>query len=208
MRIRSVFFRHIKIGFATFVLLFSCDDSFALDSRIQFSGYIDKIIEVETERATGLDALYVSNGGFDNLQISYSTQNKDVTWMRFSNLGGGYAEIINDVAYIDNKSVLKNVSGDCGYIIKDGDRNYIFWIIDYSKNPLRINSVELSSLQDCNSITLDINGEGEALNFYSINGKKEILSRDIKIEYLSLKWDEENQRYNQVNVEEKRLSYK
>lgn len=203
MRISNVFSRYNK-GFATFIVLFGCGSSYALDSRIQFSGNIDKIIEVDAERSTGLDALYISNGGFEDLQISYSTQNRDVEWLRFSNLGGGYAETVKDVDFIDNKSILKNVSGDSGYIIKDGERNYIFWIIDYSKNPLIINSVELSPEQDCNSVVLDINGEGDALTYFTINGRKELLSRDIKIEYLSLEWNEENQRYDQIKIEEER----
>lgn len=154
-----------------------------------------------------------SSTGLDELCVVYSSQNAKVSfpassagavkWSRYSNLGGGYAEeITTGVSYAGGMSTLDKVEGDMGYIIETGGRQFCFWVVDYSKHPFSVSSINESAEKDCSLCMLDVDGVGEEIVYYGINGRRFALDREIKLTYRSLEADHENTTFTETVVEE------
>lgn len=166
-------------------------------SLLSFEGNTYKVIDIDAEKNTGLNKIYVLNGT-EGVTVSYNAVNgTSVRWYRYSNLGGGYAEEITDIDYDGQVSRLSKLEGDMGYIIEDGDTSYYFWIVDYSRHVFHISSVTPADQQACDSETLDVTGTGEAIHYYTINGQQRVLSREIEVTYYSLEWDNSASAYVQ-----------
>lgn len=135
------------------------------------------------------------------VSVSYvSTSSSAAKWYVFGNSGGAYATPVEGVVNEGNKSTLSNPTGNAGYIIEDGDRKYYFWLVDYSAYGLAINSISPSSGQECDATIIDIDGKGEAINYYTLNGRRETLSRDITVEYTTLQRDDEAHAFKETRV--------
>lgn len=170
----------------------------AATASLQFEGSDREVIRVAAENATGLDAIYVA-WSVDNITASYQTQGGDAPkWYRYSTLGGGYAEEVTDVTYSSGISTLRNVEGDMGYIVEDGDRRYYFWITDYSKHLCELRGLTTATEMQCDYTTLLLEGEAGPIHFYGINGRRYDLSRDLKLNYQNLEWEEANELYAQT----------
>lgn len=181
----------------TLSLLFSSISAFAYDVR--FDGASKKVIEVETEKNTGLDAIFVAYSTKEISQIEISGINGTVIDVeRYSNLGGGYAEEI-PFSSSNGSITIQNPQGNMGYIVKSGNGNYCFWLVDYSSDPLNLEGVTLDSEQECENTGLHINGRGGEIHYYTIDGRQRILSREIELTYYSLEWDKEQTMFSQVD---------
>ncbi len=169
----------------------------ASGDRLVFEGLSLPAIGVEAPANTGLDMLYVCYNTNDS-SVKFPTQNPDTKWYRYSNLGGGYAEeITTGISYSDGFSVLESPQVDMGYIIEDGDRRAYFWIVGYSDKRLTLKSVRAAAEQDCDFSVLEVDGKGEPLHYFTINGQQKVLSRDIEVTYNTLTFDEEHLQYIQ-----------
>ena len=172
-------------------------------NALEFSGNSFAPIEVNPESNTGLEAIYVldSTAG---IRASYtSTSGGSITWKRFSNLGGGFAE---DVAYTTNGNTtsIALAAGDMGYIIEDNGRQHCFWIVDYSQHHLSLGSLTPADERDCGRQVLDFTGNADEIVYYTINGRRVTLSRDLELTYSTLVFDDTNFVYNTVETS---LSY-
>lgn len=191
----------IKVAMlATSAGCFAIGSAYAKSAQLQINNSKLKPIEITPEKNTGLDAIFVLNGVVNVSAVWTAQSTGNVTWYKFSNLGGAFAEEIQNVSIEGNKYTLDSLQGDMGYIIKDGDSYYYFWIVDYSQQSFEINSVTAAETQDCDATILDISGYAPAIHFYTINGRQDTLDREIKVEYNTLVWDEENMRYNQEDI--------
>ena len=178
--------------------LFSAGICSAAD--ISFKGTSKKVIDIEPEKDTGLDEIYVLYN-MEGVSISYNSSSSSIPkWYRYSNLGGGYAEEISDIDYSDGVSTLHNPSGDMGYIIEDNDSRTYFWIVDYSQHQLRLNSVTPSSTQECETTILDVDADASAIHYYTINGRQMTLDRELKVTYDNLEWNEDSRQYIQQEI--------
>lgn len=179
-----------------------CLSSFAalFPSNLQFDGGALQAIEITPDKNTGLDKLYVLYR-MDGVSVSYhSSSSSPVKWYIFGNTGGAFAVPVEDIVYEGTKSTLKSPKGNAGYIIEDGDKRYYFWLIDYSAYGLVLNSITPSDEQDCDNTIIDIDGKGESINYYTINGRRETLSRDIILEYSTLQWDDETHNFKEIII--------
>ncbi len=167
-------------------------------SLLSFEGNTYKVIDIDAEKSTGLNKIYVLNDikGVSAIYTASGDSNS-VRWYRYSNLGGGYAEEITNVEHDGNIYRLATLEGDMGYIIEDGETSYYFWIVDYSRHTFHISNVSAAAQQDCDSETLDVSGSGEAIHYYTINGQPRVLSREIEVTYYNLKWDTATSSYIQ-----------
>ncbi len=166
-------------------------------AELRFEGNQESVIDIEPEKSTGLDKIYVVSS-MSGISISFnSTADSRPTWYRYSNLGGGYAEQIGNISYNGSISTLSDPEGDMGYIIENGDNRAYFWIVDYSKHELKLNSVAAASVQECESTILDVDASADAIHYYTVNGRQMTLDRDIKITYDNLIWDDESKQYRQ-----------
>lgn len=169
----------------------------AANDRLTFEGLSLPAIGVEPPQNTGLDMVYVCYDTTDS-SVKFPTSNPQTKWYRYSNLGGGYAEEITEgITYESGFSILQNPASDMGYIIEDTDRRAYFWIIGYKGKRLTLRKAEAAPEQDCDYSILDVEGEGEALHYFTINGQQRTLSRDIEVRYHTLTFDSDRLQYIQ-----------
>lgn len=170
----------------------------AMAADLNFSTSSPKPISITPDKNTGLDKIYVLYD-MDNVSVSYRSNSDKVKWYQYDNLGGGYAEEVSST-YNNGISMLDKPVGDKGYIVEDGDRRYYFWIVDYSSKRFVLHSVEYSPDSGCDETILDIDCEAAPIIYYTINGQRRTLDRNIRIDYLNLTWDKENEIFQQGNV--------
>lgn len=167
---------------------------------IKFSGNTLKAIEVTPPSNTGLNSIFVINN-VEGVSMTYeATSTGDVRWMRFSNLGGAFAEEINDIKVEGKNYTLESFEGDMGYIIYDGEKCTYFWIINYMSHPFKINSIIPSEESNCDATVLKVDGSAEPIHYFTINGRQETLGRDITVDYNSLIWNESQSQYEFENI--------
>ncbi len=166
---------------------------------LSFSGNSLRPVSVNPDKNTGLDKIYVLYS-VDGVSASIRTSSSKVTWYRYSSLGGGYAEEVGSTLQ-NGVSTLAQLEGDMGYIIEDGDSRYYFWIVDYGPKRCNLRSVKMSSESGCDDTILDIDGDAEPLVYYTINGQRKVLSRDIQVDYLNINWDQDSESFLQSETQ-------
>ncbi|MDE5790069.1 MAG: gliding motility-associated C-terminal domain-containing protein [Muribaculaceae bacterium] len=173
----------------------------AFGYNVKFEGASKKVVEVATDKNTGLDAVFVgyTTKEISKIEISGITGTV-IDVEKYSNLGGGYAEEI-PFTFSGGTIIIENPQGNLGYIVKTENGNYCFWLVDYSTDPLKLEGVLLDSEQECETTALHITGKGGEIHYFTINGQQRTLSREIKLRYSTLEWDEEQYIFSQVNEE-------
>lgn len=163
-----------------------------------FYGGSKEIISLVPERNTGLDVVYIV---YDMSAISSVKVNVagDVSISRYSNLGGGFAEPV--AFHIDGDyAVIDKPEGDMGYIVQSQGKASYFWIVDYTQHMLSLGSVHSAPSQTCDDTQIMIEGEGSPIYYYSIDGRRCELTRDIEVKYDNLEWSDDADNFNQVTV--------
>lgn len=178
-----------------------------LNAAITFSGTSREVITVTPEASTGLNALYVIDG-LNGVAANYTASSDSrVTWYRYSNLGGGYAEEIQGVTRSGRVySLPLTGTTDMGYIIEEGTTRTYFWIVDYSGHRLQISSLDIPAEQECDMTTLIPAGSGDKITYYSITGAPKELDREITLSYNSLEFSRDDENYLPKNMTQS-LSY-
>ncbi|MCM1290666.1 MAG: gliding motility-associated C-terminal domain-containing protein [Prevotella sp.] len=173
-----------------------------------FSGNSKEVIVISPEKSTGIDEIYVTWGGGENLDASFQySGSESPRWYRYSNLGGGFAEEVSGVENVSGKSTLRNITPGYGYIIESGDRRYYYYLLDYSSHPLRLESIQGSSESDCTATYLTVSGEGSPLVYYTINGQQKSLDREIRLLYDTEEWDESSNSFQRVSAEKSIVNF-
>ena len=179
---------------------------FAAMAQIAFTGNDRDIFEVTPDNNTGLKKIYVLHDT-EGVGMSYrATSMNPVTWFTYGEGGGGYAQELLNV--IDDPSdpyvsSIAQVEPERGYIIEEGTTRHYIWVTDYSRYPLHLATIEADEDGDCNTVTLHVEGSGNDIPYYTITGARRILSRDLKLSYNNLLWDDEgddegeNEDYNE-----------
>lgn len=172
-------------------------------SQLVWNGSEKPVISVAVPSVTGLDEVCVADG-LTGLAVSFpATSASKIKWFRYSNLGGGYAEeITTGISFANGKSVLNKIDGDMGYIVETAGQQYCFWVVDYSRHRLLLSSINESAERDCSFLTLDVNGNGEEIVYYGINGRRFTLDRDLKLSYRTLTEDFENITFVELQCED------
>lgn len=180
----------------------------SLTSAISFNGGISRdVITVTPETSTGLNSVYVIYD-LNGVTAQYTaSSDAKVTWYRYSNLGGGYAEEISGITKAGrNYSYTLTGTGDMGYIIEEGTTRIYFWVVDYSNHRFNISGLDISPEQECDMTTLIPSGTGDKITYYSITGVPKELDRDIRLTYNTLEYSQDNDNYLQ-KVETKSMPY-
>lgn len=173
----------IAIGFAVIA-------SISVHAQLSFDGAAYETVAVSPAASTGLEKVYVVNNAL-GMSISYSTGTA-VKWSRFSANGAAYAEELGTATSIELSA------DDCGYIAETEGRAHYYWVVNYANHHLAINSVTPSAEQaDCMRTQLDIDGSGDRITYYTINGRPEELSREIELSYNTLVYDADAAVYQQ-----------
>lgn len=163
--------------------------------NISVTGSSKDAIIINPESSTGLTAVVVvyNVAEVDELLVS-GLDTSTATVQKFSNLGGGYAQEI-PFTIGDGYILVAHPEGDMGYIFSDGSISYYFWLVNYADKVFKINSVSSYPEQECENTKIEVQGEGAPIHYYSINGRQCTLSRDIKVGYQNLVWDDDQKMY-------------
>ena len=175
-----------------------------VNAQVAFTGdESHKIFEEVPAKNTGLDMVYVLYDSQQNrMQYTAGSSNATVKWYKFGATGGAYAEEITSIERNGNVSVLKSVIPNSGYIIEENTNRKYVWVVNYADYRLRVNSIEAVNDGDCSSATLYVQGEGDAIVYYSINGARKVFDRKLKLIYNNLVWNETDLMWNSETQEE------
>lgn len=171
-----------------------------LSATLVFTGNAHKLIVEKPEASTGLTDIFVLYST-DGVTASYTAKSSSVRWLKYSNLGGGYAEEVAPDVNGDVYSIPLSAD-DMGYIIEDGDSRYYCWVVNYSKHLAVFNSLGFSADQDCDRARLRLDGDASRIQYFTINGQPKDLSRALTLSYSTLEYDEATEEYIGKNAEE------
>lgn len=167
--------------------------------EMSFSGTSLKPITVTPERSTGIDLIYVLyNTNGVSLSVPISSRG-DVRLLRYSNLGGGYAQEVTNIEIEDNTLTLSVVEGNMGYIVEDGDKRYYYWIVSYEPYRFVIDNLSASPEQTCDYTSLAFSGNAAPIYYYAVNGQQKVLDREIRLEYDTQEWNESTMSFETIS---------
>lgn len=169
-------------------------------SALDFEGTALKPVEVTVEASTGLDAVYVvadTHGA--TMTYTASSATSAVKWSRYSRMGAAYAEEVSPVRD-GAKLTVPCTDDDMGYVIEENGRSRYYWIINYARHTLDLESITLSPEQDCDRTHLDFRGKAEELEAFSPLGRRVVVGRDLEVSYSSLEFDDESFSYHPVTT--------
>ncbi|MBR5685593.1 MAG: gliding motility-associated C-terminal domain-containing protein [Muribaculaceae bacterium] len=149
------------------------------------------VIEVTPDKSTtGLDMLYVV---FDTQGVGMTytaTTNEAVTWYTFESHGGEDIEEITGITHTGSLTTLEQVLPNRGYEIVEGTTPYYFWVVNYADYYMELNDMFYNSELPCSLISFNIDGQADAIPYYSVHGHRQVLDREIKLSYNTLEWDD------------------
>ena len=176
-----------------FLALIIILSSFPLRAQISFEGAGEyQPIKISAPASSGLNDIYVV-WTTNDISINYqSSGSSSIEWLIYSNLGGGYAEEISGINKNGNIYTLNNPAGNHGYIINDNGKSYIFWLVDYSQYRMNSGELSMSEESNCDMTILYFGGNASPINYYTVNGRQENLSREISLIYNNLDWSDQD----------------
>lgn len=128
-----------------------------------------------------------------------SSATSAVKWSRYSRMGAAYAEEVSPVRD-GARLTLPCTDDDMGYVIEENGRSRYYWIINYARHTLDLESVTLSPEQDCDRTHLDFSGKAEELEAFSPLGRRVVVGRDLEVSYNTLEFDDESFSYHPVTT--------
>ena len=160
--------------------------------QVEFTGVGDfPVIEVTPEMSTGLNKIFVV---FDTDGVGMdfnSSTGEPATWESFSYRDGSLViNPIPDVRWNGMATTLKQVIPNMGYKIVEGSRTYYYWVVNYADYYLELNALFYNNELPCSLLSFNVDGHGDAIPYYTLNGHRQVLDRDIKLTYNTLEWDD------------------
>lgn len=173
----------------------------ALAAQSSVSVVGSRAIKVQAPSSTGLSGIVVvENAAGSSLSYSASGAASSVTWQRYSNLGGGYAEDV--VATTDGAhSMVTLGADDMGYIITDGSKRTYIWVVNYANHAYDVDGISVVG-SDCDRVQLHVENPALPIYYFTINGRREELDRAIELSYTSLEFSQDDMMYVQQPVTE------
>lgn len=153
-----------------------------------------RAIAVIPAATTGLATVYVvENTASAALQYRLASA-QSVEVQRYSALGGGYAE---DCPYtVDGNNILISLdTDDMGYIITEPGRSpHCVWVVDYALHQWQVSGINVAE-SDCDRISIHVDNPAGSIAFYTVNGRREELDRDISLSYYTMTYNEDSQSF-------------
>lgn len=177
--------------FVSVILLTMCLGLRAATFTLRFQGDYAPV-SLPPDNRSGLDALYVAHDG-NGLTLCYTpdTDDAEVSWSRYSTLGGAYAEPVLGAVTMNGQSLLSDIKPDMGYIVTENGRQHAVYIVNWSARPCELSAVTLpTDEQDCATANLVVQGHADILTYTGITGRSFDIDRGITVTYTTLAWDE------------------
>lgn len=176
--------------FAYLLLLASAP---AFGQAISFNG--SRVMEFAPEASTGLKKVYVVENT-SMAVMEYTASGANVSWERFSTLGGGYAETVKDVEKNGNTYSIRP-EANMGYIITDGATQSCVWVCNYADYPYTITDI-IPAESDCDRLLLNVAGSAPEIPYFTVNGRRMVVDRQLKLQYNTLRYDADSRQYVQA----------
>ena len=163
----------------------------AAGGQVEFTGVgaYPVIVDTLSDNHTSLSRVFVVYNT-DGVGMTYTaTSNDPVVWQTYDSRGASYPEDIS-VRHVGSKTILDQVIPNKGYIITEGYTTNYYWVVNYADYPLEFNSLFFDSEKPCSLLSFDIDGQADAIPYYEVNGKRQVLDREIKLSYNNLVWVE------------------
>ncbi|MCM1032619.1 MAG: gliding motility-associated C-terminal domain-containing protein [Odoribacter sp.] len=146
---------------------------------------------------TGLQYIIIAeNTSGQNIYYRPDASENTVQWQRFSSLGGGYAEDIKPIKSDDGYWYIPAGNDDMGYIITDGTSRTCLWVVNYANHIYNVSGIYVES-SDCSRVFLHVDTPANAIAYYTVNGRRMELDRDIQLVYYTLEYNEDDNNFSQ-----------
>ena len=141
---------------------------------------------------TGLKKIYVV---YDTEGVSMSvnsTTGEPAKWESFYYLDGNLVmEPVPGIRWNGVSTTLDKIIPNVGYKIQEGNNQpYYCWVVNYADYFLELNDMSYGSETPCNLIAFNVDGQADAIPYYTIHGNRQVLDREIKLTYNTLVWDD------------------
>ena len=159
-----------------------------------------KVVEVKPETNTGLANIFVV---YDTrgCRLKFPTTDTAAKVYRFSNLGAAYAEIETNVERESDGISVPLENEDMGFVLEeDGAYIYYCWVTNYANHMMTLSGVTAADEKNCDYSVLNIDGNAAPIIYYTINGQRRTLSREINVAYTTEEFDKEENRYVEIPV--------
>lgn len=184
-------------------------------AQIDFVNNSRPVYSEKPDANTGLNQLYILYS-VQGVSMTYTANSypNSVTWEQFGVDGSTEITPVEGIVYSGNVTTLPQVKANRGYKITEGttsDDNMIVtyvWVVDYSTCRLALNSATVDPESDCGTTTIHVNGSGNDIVYYTINGGRRVFDREIEIKYKTLEWNSDEMMWKEVEVVEKEESFK
>lgn len=172
-------------------------------AAVELTGGAYPPVAIEAASSTGLNNVWMVYS-VKGMKAVYraNTPTAKVVWMKYSSMGGGYAEeITGNIERNGAEVTLTSLESNMGYIVEEDNRRYCFWVADYSTAPFRAESIEVEAM-GCETTELAVKGTGAKIDFYSVTGRSVEIDRGITVAYRTLEYSSDNSRWEQVETAE------
>lgn len=171
--------------------------------QVVFNGVGDHhVIEVTPDITTGLDKIFVV---YDTQGVSMSfnsSTGERATWESFNYSNGLVMEPISGIRWNGMATTLDNVMPNMGYKIQEGsNRPYYCWVVNYADYKMKLNGMSCNN-EVCDLLSFNIDGKADAIPYYTIDGLRQVLDREIKLAYQTQVWDDDMKDWIEQDVEE------
>lgn len=165
------------------------------------SVYGTEAITVTPDAKTGLSEVIVARDT-DGALIRFRPQSPsaNITWERYSSLGGGYAEAVSPEFVTDaNVWQIKASADDMGYIITEGGTRHCFWVVNYANHTWDVADFDIAA-SDCDRVSFTVGQPAGAIAYYDINGRRVELDRGIRLDYSTMEYSDFDKAYAPVQT--------
>ena len=178
----------------------------SVSAAAQLSVTGTEFVELTPEPSSGLQTVYVLRDGSAAFFKYIAERGQSISVQRFSSLGGGFAEDIpkpevRGTSDGNNHTWYKWAAGseDMGYIITVAGKQTCIWACNYALRPYSITDI-IPAEHDCDRIRFSLVGSAPEMFYYSINGRRIEIDRELKLEYNTLVYDSAEKIYRKSTV--------
>ena len=173
--------------------------------QVEFTGYGNyQPFEITlSNNHTSLNKIYVV---YDTEGVSMtfnSATGEPAKWETYNYVNGTRVdEPVSGVRWNGMATTLDKIIPNKGYIITEGTTPFYCWVVNYADYYLELNDIFYNNEAPCSLITLNVDGRGDAIYYYEINGgAPRVLDREIELTYNTLVWDDSTHWQEQPVVE-------
>jgi gliding motility-associated-like protein len=140
---------------------------------------------------TSLNKIYVVYD-IEGVSMTFnSSTGQPAKWENYDyHNGEQVTEPVPGVRWNGMATTLDKIIPNKGYIITEGNTPFYCWVVNYADYYFELNDVSFNEEASCNLLSLKIDGQGDAIPYYELNGRRQVLDREIKLTYMTKEWND------------------